>query len=155
MTNQPIRVLIVDDHAMVRKGMIALMAAYDDIQVIGEAGNGAKAVELAGQLQPDVILMDLSMPVMDGIEAIKQIIAQRPEQPIIVLTSYTGDDKLFPAIKAGALGYLVKDAQPEELIESIRNVYAGEPSLDPAVAWRISPLAASSPLAGNCRARKN
>ncbi len=137
MTNQPIRVLIVDDHAMVRKGMIALMAAYDDIQVIGEAANGAKAVELAGQLQPDMILMDLSMPVMDGIEAIKQIIAQRPEQPIIVLTSYTGDDKLFPAIKAGALGYLVKDAQPEELIESIRNVYAGEPSLDPAVAWRI------------------
>jgi NarL family two-component system response regulator LiaR len=136
MDKQPIRVLIVDDHAMVRKGMIALMAAYDDIQVIGEAANGAKAVELADQLRPDVILMDLSMPIMDGIEAIKQIVSQHPEQRIIVLTSYTGDDKLFPAIKAGALGYLVKDAQPEELIESIHNVYAGEPSLDQAVVWR-------------------
>jgi NarL family two-component system response regulator LiaR len=137
MANQPIRVLIVDDHAMVRKGMMALMAAYDDIQVIGEAANGAKAIEQADKLRPDVILMDLAMPVMDGIEAIKQITALHPEQRIIVLTSYTGDDKLFPAIKAGAIGYLVKDAQPEELIESIRNVYAGEPSLDPAVAWRI------------------
>ncbi|NJD58221.1 MAG: DNA-binding response regulator [Anaerolineales bacterium] len=137
MANQPIRVLIVDDHAMVRKGMIALLAAYPDIQVIGEAANGAKAIEQADKLHPDVILMDLAMPVMDGIAAIKQIIEIHPEQRIIVLTSYMGDDKLFPAIKAGALGYLVKDAQPEELIESIHNVYAGEPSLDPTVTWRI------------------
>jgi NarL family two-component system response regulator LiaR len=137
MANQPIRVLIVDDHAMVRKGMMALLAAYPDIQVIGEAANGAKAIEQADKLHPDVILMDLAMPVMDGIDAIKQIIEIHPEQRIIVLTSYMGDDKLFPAIKAGAMGYLVKDAQPEELIESIRNVYAGEPSLDPTVTWRI------------------
>jgi NarL family two-component system response regulator LiaR len=137
MGNQPIQVLLVDDHAMVRKGMTALLNEYEDIQVIGEAANGLKAIELIERLEPDVVLMDLSMPVMDGIEAIKRIIAIRPEQRIIVLTSYTGDDKLFPAIKAGAVGYLIKDAQPEELVESIRNVHAGEPSLDPTIAWRI------------------
>jgi NarL family two-component system response regulator LiaR len=84
-----------------------------------------------------VVLIDLSMPVMDGIEAIKRIIAVHPDQRIIVLTSYSGDDKLFPAIKAGAMGYLLKDAQPEELIKSIRDVYIGEPSLNPTIAWRL------------------
>lgn len=137
MDRQPIKVLVVDDHAMVRKGMVALLNQYDDIRVIGEAANGAKAVEQVDKLDPDVILMDLAMPVMDGIESIKLIISSHPGQRIIVLTSYSGDDKLFPAIKAGALGYLVKDAQPEELVEAIRNVNSGEPSLDPAVAWRI------------------
>ncbi|HTP02624.1 MAG TPA: response regulator transcription factor [Anaerolineales bacterium] len=137
MGNQQIQVLLVDDHAMVRKGIKALLTEYDDIAVIGEAGNGAAAVELAQQLKPDVILMDLAMPGMDGIEATKRIMTSQPEQRIIVLTSYSGDDKLFPAIKAGALGYLVKDAQPEELVESIRNVYAGEPSLNPTIAWKM------------------
>ena len=137
MGNHQIQVLLVDDHVMVRKGMKALLDEYEDIHVIGEAANGSVAIELAQQLKPDVILMDLAMPLMDGIEATKRIIASQPDQRIIVLTSYSGDDKLFPAIKAGALGYLVKDAQPEELVESIRNVYAGEPSLNPTLAWRM------------------
>lgn len=137
MDIQPIQVLVVDDHAMVRKGMKALLNEYDDIRVIGEAANGLKAIEQVDQLKPDVVLMDLAMPVMDGIEAIKRIIAIQPDQRIIVLTSYPGDDKLFPAIKAGALGYLVKDAQPEELVQSIRNVYGGEPALNPTIAWKL------------------
>lgn len=137
MGSEPISVVIVDDHTMVRKGMRALLNEYEDIRVIGEAPNGLKAISLVEQVQPDVVLMDLVMPVMDGIESIKRIIAMKPNQRIIVLTSYTGDDKLFQAIKAGALGYLIKDAQPEELVESIRSVHAGEPSLDPTIAWRI------------------
>ena len=137
MSSQPIQVLIVDDHAMVRKGIKALLEEYPDILVIGEAKNGIKAIELVEKLRPDVTLMDLTMPVMDGIEAIKQIIANNPAERIIVLTSYSGDDKLSPAIKAGAQGYLLKDAQPEELVQSIRNVYAGEPSLNPTITWRL------------------
>jgi NarL family two-component system response regulator LiaR len=137
MDDQPIQVLIVDDHAMVRKGLKALLNQYEGIRVVGEAANGLKAVELVERLKVDVILLDLAMPVMDGIEAIKRIMAIRPDQRIIVLTSYPGDDKLFPAIKAGALGYLVKDAQPEELVQSIRNVCAGEPALSPTIAWKL------------------
>jgi NarL family two-component system response regulator LiaR len=88
-------------------------------------------------LKPDVVIIDLAMPVMDGIEAIKQIIALHPEQKIIVLTSFASDDKLFEAIRAGAMGYLVKDSQPEELVQSIRNVCSGQPSLSPVIAWRV------------------
>ena len=134
--DQPIQVLIVDDHTMVRKGIRALLNEYEDIRVVGEAANGFKALELTKQLHPDVILIDLAMPVMDGIEAIKKIRAIRPDQRIIVLTSYVGDDKLIQSIKAGAMGYLLKDALPEELVQSIRTVYAGEPALNPAVAWK-------------------
>lgn len=137
MGNQPIQVLIVDDHVMVRKGIKALLTEYEDISVIGEAANGLKAIELVERLKPDVVLIDLAMPVMEGIEAIKRIIAIRPDQRIIVLTSYTGDDKLIPAIKAGAMGYLVKDAQPEELVQSIRDVNAGEPSVNTTIAWKF------------------
>ncbi len=137
MGNQPIQVLIVDDHTMVRQGMKALLQEYEDIHVIGEAANGLKAIELVDRLKPDVVLIDLAMPVMDGVEAIKRIMAAHPDQRIIVLTSYAGDDKLVPVIKAGAMGYIVKDAQPEELIQSIRDVYAGEPSLSPKMAWKL------------------
>jgi NarL family two-component system response regulator LiaR len=137
MDNKPIQVLIVDDHAMVRKGLRALLNEYDDIRVIAEAANGLKAIELVERLKLDVILLDLAMPVMDGIEAIKRIMAIQPDQRIIVLTSYPGDDKLFPAIKAGALGYLIKDAEPEELVQAIRNVCAGEPALSPTIAWKL------------------
>ena len=137
MGNQPIQVLIVDDHVMVRKGIKALLSEYEDISVTGEAANGLKAIEMVEQLKPDIVLIDLAMPVMEGTEAIKRIIAINPQQRIIVLTSYTGDDKLIPAIKAGALGYLVKDAQPEELVQSIRDVYAGEPSVNTTIAWKF------------------
>ena len=137
MGSEQIRVLIVDDHTMVRKGMKVLLNEYEDIQVVGEASNGLKAIELVEQLKPDVVLIDLAMPVMDGIEAIKRITAAHPEEKIIVLTSFPGDEKLFEAIRAGAMGYLIKDAQPEELVQSIRNVCSGEPSLNPAIAWRL------------------
>lgn len=137
MGNQPIRVLIVDDHTMVRRGMKVLLDEYEDIEVVGEASNGLKAIEAVEQLNPDVVLIDLAMPVMDGIEAIKRIIAIHPNERIIVLTSFAGDDKLFEAIRAGAMGYLVKDAHPDELVQSIRNVCSGEPTLNPAIAWRL------------------
>ena len=137
MGNQTIRVLIVDDHTMVRRGMKVLLDEYEDIQVVGEASNGLKAIEAVDELKPDVVLIDLAMPVMDGIEAIKRILAIHPDERIIVLTSFSGDDKLFEAIRAGAMGYLVKDAQPDELVQSIRNVCSGEPTLNPAIAWRL------------------
>ncbi len=137
MGNQKIRVLIVDDHTMVRRGMKVLLDEYDDIQVVGEAANGLKAIEAVEEFKPDVVLIDLAMPVMDGIEAIKRILAIHPNERIIVLTSFSGDEKLFEAIRAGAMGYLVKDAQPDELVQSIRNVCSGEPTLNPAIAWRL------------------
>jgi two-component system, NarL family, response regulator LiaR len=134
---EPIRVLIVDDHTIVRKGIKALLAETSDIQVVGEASNGLDATQLSKQLEPDVILMDLLMPKMDGIEATRQISAQQPQAHVLVLTSFVGDEKIFPAIKAGAYGYLLKDSEPSELIRSIRMVYRGEPSLAPIIARKM------------------
>ena len=132
-----IRVMIVDDHAIVRKGIRALLATEKDIQVIGEAGDGAEAIAQASTLHPDVILMDLVMPKIDGIGATKQITAQLPGMRILILTSFAADDKVFPAIKAGALGYLLKDTGPQELIQAIHQVYRGEPSLEPSIARKV------------------
>ena len=137
MTQTPISVLIVDDHVIVRKGTRALLDRIPDFEVVGEAGNGKEAIAQAKALQPDVILMDLMMPEMDGIEAIGQITASRPDSRILALTSFTADDKLFPAIKAGALGYMLKDADPEELIRAIHQVHRGEPSLNPSMARKV------------------
>ena len=135
--NDLIKVLLVDDHAIVRKGIIALLATESDIQVIGEAGNGADAIIQAEALKPDVILMDLVMPEVDGIEAIQKITAKIPTSRILVLTSFSTNDKVFPALKAGALGYLLKDSNPSELIEAIRQVNRGESWLHPAVARKV------------------
>lgn len=137
MTQTPIRILIVDDHALVRKGTRALLATERDIEVVGEADNGADAVALAQTLHPSVILMDLVMPRMDGIEATRQITSRQPDVRILVLTSFAADDKVFPAIKAGALGYLLKDSSPEELVRAIRQVHQGEPSLEPSIARKV------------------
>jgi two-component system, NarL family, response regulator LiaR len=140
MTNEKtpaIRVMIVDDHAIVRKGIRALLATEKDIQVIGEAGDGAEAITQASLLKPDVILMDLVMPKIDGIGATKQITTQQPGMRILILTSFAADDKVFPAIKAGALGYLLKDTGPQELIQAIHQVYRGEPSLEPSIARKV------------------
>ena len=134
---QTIRVLIVDDHAIVRKGIRVLLSTERDLQVIGEAGNGAEAVAQAQALHPDVILMDLVMPKMDGIEATRQISAQQPGMHILVLISFAADDKVFPAIKAGALGYLLKDTGPQELVQAIHQVHRGEPSLEPSIARKV------------------
>ncbi len=132
-----IRVLIADDHSIVRKGIRALFATEHDIDVIGEVGDGAEAVSQAQALQPDVILMDLVMPKLDGIEATRQITAAHPHVRILVLTSFAADDKVFPAIKAGALGYLLKDSSPEELVQAIHQVHRGEPSLEPSIARKV------------------
>ncbi len=137
MTPTPIRVLIADDHAIVRKGIRALLSTETDIQVIGEAGDGTEAIAQAQALNPDVILMDLVMPKVDGIEATRQITANQPRARILVLTSFAADDKVFPAIKAGALGYLLKDSGPDELVQAIHQVHRGEPSLEPSIARKV------------------
>ena len=137
MSGQPIRVLVVDDHPIVIGGTRALLEEVEDIEVVGEAYNGAMAIEENKKLNPDVILMDLIMPEMDGIEAIGLITADQPEAKILVLTSFITDDKVFPAIKAGAMGFLLKDSEPQELIEAIRNVYKGEPTLHPNIARKV------------------
>jgi two-component system, NarL family, response regulator LiaR len=133
----PIRVLIVDDHEIVRKGIRALLATKRDIQVVGEAGDGEQAIIQAQALHPDVVLMDLVMPRLDGIQATRQITACQPNIRILVLTSFAADEQVFPAIKAGALGYLLKDSSPQELLQAIRQVYRGEPSLHPSVALKL------------------
>jgi NarL family two-component system response regulator LiaR len=133
----PIRVFIAEDHAIVRKGVRTLLSLESDIKVIGEAANGQEAVKQVSELNPDVILMDLVMPGLDGIQAIQQIKANRPDAKVLVLTSFATDDKIFPAIKAGALGYLLKDSDPAELVTAIRQVNAGESSLHPIIARKV------------------
>jgi len=135
--SQAIRVLIVDDHTIVRKGIRALLAEIEGIEVVGEADNGQEAVAQAETLHPDVILMDLAMPKMDGIEATRQIKASQPESRILVMTSFAADDQVFPAIKAGALGYLLKESAPEDLVQAIRQIHRGESSLHPTIARKV------------------
>jgi NarL family two-component system response regulator LiaR len=113
------------------------LAEVERIQVVGEAGNGVDAVSLAAKLHPDVILMDLVMPGGDGIQAIRQITSQQEGARVLVLTSFASDDKVFPAIKAGALGYLLKDSEPADLLQAIRQVHRGEPSLHPIIASKV------------------
>jgi DNA-binding NarL/FixJ family response regulator len=131
---KPIRVFIAEDHAIVRKGLCALLTLEPGIEVVGEAGNGREAVRGIESSQPDVVLMDLVMPEMDGIEAIQQVMARQPQARILVLTSFATDDKVFPAIKAGALGYLLKDSEPREVVDAIRQAQRGESSLHPRIA---------------------
>jgi NarL family two-component system response regulator LiaR len=137
----PIRVLIADDHAILRKGIRALLGTEPDIEVVGETADGLETVAQAAALRPDVILMDLVMPGMDGIEATRRITAGQPGVPgtprVLVLTSFAADDKVFPAIKAGALGYILKDSGPAELVQAIHQVYQGQPSLEPTIALKV------------------
>lgn len=132
-----IRVLLVDDHDIVRIGVRSFLGSFDDIEVVGEAANGQEAVALTEELSPDIILMDMLMPVMDGIQAIREIRDRKLGGRVIALTSFATDDKLFPAIKAGAMGYLLKDSTPDELLEAVRRVYRGEPSLAPDIARKV------------------
>lgn len=134
---RPIRVLVVDDHMVVRTGIRALLALEPDIEVAGEACDGTEAIRQAIQLHPDVILMDLVMPQMDGIVAIEEIRASQPTAGILVLTSFEADDKVFPAIRAGALGYMLKDFGPSELVPAIQRVYRREFSLHQTIALRV------------------
>jgi len=135
--NETTRVLVVDDHEIVRKGIRALLSKEPGIHVIGEAANGADAITQSQSLKPDVILMDLMMPKVDGIEATRQITTTQPGTRVLVLSSFAADDKVFPAIKAGALGYLLKDSSPTELIQAIRQVHQGQPSLDSSIALKV------------------
>src|SRR5260370_12099615 len=135
--NEPITVLIVDEHAVGRRGMRALLEAEGDFQVAGEAGSGGEAVRLAADLAPDVVLMDLVMPEMDGVTATRLVKANSPRSQVIVLTSYHEDEHIFPAIRAGALSYLLKGVGLDDLTEAVRKAAHGEAVLHPHVAARL------------------
>ena len=135
--NERIRVLIADDHHVVRGGIRALLETEDDIDVIDEAADGVETVLKTRSLNPDVILMDLMMPRKTGIEAIEEIKQEDPDARILVLTSYSDDEKVFAAIKAGAMGYLLKETSTKELLQAIHDVYRGESSLHPAIARKL------------------
>ena len=132
-----IHILIADDHAVVRRGLRTLITSEPDMAIVGEAADGMEAVLKARAAHPDVILLDMVMPRLDGLGTIQQIKQENPHARILVLTSFAEDDKLFPAIKAGALGYLLKDSSPEQLIQAIRDVHHGKSSLDPTVALKL------------------
>jgi DNA-binding NarL/FixJ family response regulator len=137
MPDAPIRVLIVDDHAVVREGLRTFLELQDGIEVVGEAVDGRDALEQADRLRPDVVLMDLVMPRLDGVGAMRELRDQLPASRVIVLTSFTQDDRLLPAIRAGAAGYLLKNVEPRELARAVRAAHAGEALLDPSVAARL------------------
>ena len=129
-----IRVLLVDDHALLRAGMARLLDLADDVTVVGSAGSGAEALEVAAELQPDVVLMDLSMPGMSGVEATRRLLAVRPDTAVVVLTSFADPDLVVDALDAGAVGYLLKDAEPDGLVGAVRSAARGESPLDPRAA---------------------
>ena len=137
MTQELIRILIVDDHPVVRQGLQALLSTESGLQVVGEASDGGEAINAVASLHPDVVLMDLVMPGVDGVEATREIVARFPDSSVLVITSFGSDAMLFPAIKAGALGFLMKDASPGELILAIKQVARGQSSLHPSVARRL------------------
>ncbi len=132
-----IRVLLAEDHPMVRSGLEGLLRSEEDIEVIAAVGNGREALELVEDTQPDVILLDISMPEMDGIEATARIVGLLPDARIVILTASAGREQIMAAIDAGALGYLLKDAEPEELLEGIRAAHRGEAPLDPRAAREL------------------
>lgn len=137
MKEKTLRILIADDHVIVREGLEAILSTQSDFELVGIATNGVEAVSLADQLQPDVILIDLVMPKMDGLTAIQNIRAANPQARILVLTSFADDERIFPAIKAGAMGYLLKDTLRQDLLQAIRNVAQGQISLHPEIARRM------------------
>ncbi|MFJ4876202.1 response regulator [Streptomyces sp. NPDC088745] len=132
-----VRVLVVDDQAMVREGIVLLLGLLPGIEVAGSAGDGDEAVELVGRHAPDVVLMDLRMPRCDGVEATRRIRAAHPATQVVVLTTYADDDWLFPALRAGARGYLTKDADGEEIVRAVRDVMSGQARLSPEVQRRL------------------
>jgi DNA-binding NarL/FixJ family response regulator len=137
-TSAPIRVLLVDDHAMVRRGMRDFLSLHDDLEIVGEAADGAAAIEAAAELRPDVVVMDLLMPVVDGIDATVRIKAANPAIEIVVIKSFIEEARIVAALEAGASGFLLKDAEADELAAAIRAAASGEVHLDPAVAGIVT-----------------
>ena len=133
----PIKIVIADDHPIVREGLTTVLGMEEDLEVVGQAANGVEAVSLARDLCPDVILMDLQMPEMAGVQAIREIKTQSPEIGIIILTTYDTDDYIFTGIEAGARGYLLKDSPPAQVLEAIRAVHRGDSLIQPSVATRV------------------
>jgi NarL family two-component system response regulator LiaR len=134
---EAIRILIADDHAVVREGLRTLISTEPGMEIVGEAADGAEAVRMAIEFKPDIILLDMAMPRKTGLEAIQEIKAEDPGAHILVLTSFSEDDMVFPAIRSGALGYLLKNASPIALLSAIRNVHRGEPSMSPDIATKL------------------
>lgn len=134
---QLIKILFVDDHEMVRIGVASYLSAQPDMEVIGEADNGKIAVELALSLKPDIILMDLVMPEMDGIEATRRIMEQWPEAKIIIVTSFLDDEKVYPALEAGATSYMLKTSKASEIAEAVRSTFKGQSILEPEVTGKM------------------
>jgi DNA-binding NarL/FixJ family response regulator len=132
-----IKVLVVDDHHVVRRGLVFFLKTQKEIEIVGEAANGEEALTLVGKLHPDVVLMDLVMPMMDGIEATKKIKELFPHTKILILTSFSDQDHVIPAIRAGASGYQLKDIEPDQLVEAIKSVYKGESQLHPKVTSHV------------------
>src|SRR5437016_13436865 len=135
--SEPIRVLIAEDHAGLGEGLRSFLELQDGIEIVGDAADGAEAVELAVRLRPAVVFMDLVMPKLDGVEAMRELRERVPETRVIILTSYIDDERLLPAVRAGAAGYLLKNAEPQELARAIRAADAGEALIDPSVAARL------------------
>ncbi len=132
-----IRVLLVDDQALFREGLHTLLSVWPDLEVVGEAGNGQEALDAAARLKPDVVLMDLRMPVLDGVAATRRLLEKMPQVKIIVLTTFDDDDHVFDGLRAGAVGYLLKDVPSEKLVEAIRAAAAGQSFLQPSVAAKV------------------
>jgi len=151
MTNspaQPIRVMLVDDHTMVRRGLATILKVFDDLQLVGEAENGVNAVQLAAEVLPDVILMDMSMPEMDGASATHAIRQQFPQIQVLALTSFKEGKVIQKALEAGAIGYLLKDVSADELVRAIRAAYAGHATLSPEAAQALVETASLPPAPG-------
>lgn len=143
-TTRTIRVVLADDHAVIRAGLQQLLAGTDDIEVVATADNGSRAVAMAREHRPDVVLMDLQMPVVDGVAATREIMAQQLGVDVLVLTSYSDGERIVAALDAGAVGYLLKDADPEEVLQGIRAVSRGESPLHPRVARQLLGVRAGS-----------
>lgn len=153
-----IRVLLVDDQALFREGLHTLLSTYADVNVVGEAGNGEEALHLSAVLHPDVVLMDLRMPVLDGVTATRQLAAAHPGCRVIILTTFDDDEYVFDGLRAGAVGYMLKDAPSEKLVEAIRAVARGQSFLQPSVAAKVvaefTRLAKRAPLPGEAPAEQ-
>lgn len=149
-----IRIVLADDHPIVRRGLRTLLKTQSDMELVGEAENGAQAVELVNTLQPDIVIMDLQMPVQDGMSAIRELNAANSATRVVVLTSFPDDDRVFAAIKAGATGLLLKESSPKDLLDAIRRVYQGESAMHPTIAKKVlleikqpsHPVALTEPL---------